>query len=128
MKTYKKYFKITASPADVYNALTNKTMIEIWTGEEAVMEPLPNTEFSMWEESICGMNLEFIQDQKIVQEWYFGEEEEDKKSIVTIKLHPDKKGTIMEVNQTNIPDEDYENISEGWEEDYFNGLNELFEE
>ena len=128
MKTYKKYFKITASPADVYNALTNKTMIEIWTGEEAVMEPLPNTEFSMWEESICGMNLEFIQDQKIVQEWYFGEEEEDKKSIVTIKLHPDKKGTIMEVNQTNIPDEAYENISEGWEEDYFNGLNELFEE
>ncbi len=128
MKTYKKYFKITASPADVYNALTNKTMIEIWTGEEAVMEPIPNTEFSMWEESICGMNLEFIQDQKIVQEWYFGEDDEDKKSIVTIKLHPDKKGTIMEVNQTNIPDEAYENISEGWEEDYFNGLNELFEE
>jgi activator of HSP90 ATPase len=128
MKAYKKYFKITASPADVFNALTNKTMIEIWTGEDAVMEPTPGTEFSMWEESICGLNIEFVQDQKIVQEWYFGEEEEDKKSIVTIKLHPDKKGTIMEVNQTNIPEEAYRNISEGWEEDYFNGLNELFEE
>lgn len=33
----------------------------------------------------------------------------------------------MEVNQTNIPDEAYRNITEGWEEDYFNGLNELFE-
>ena len=128
MKTYKKYFKITASPADVYNALTNKTMLEIWTGEEADMEAVPGTEFSLWEESINGMNLEFEKDFKIVQEWYFGEVEDDKKSIVTIKLHPDKSGTSMEVVQTNIPDEAYRNISEGWEEDYFNGLNQLFEE
>ncbi len=128
MKTYKKYFKITADPADVYNALTNQTMIEIWTGEDAEMEERPGTEFSLWDGSISGMNLEFEKDHKIVQEWYFGEEEEDKKSIVTIKLHPDKKGTIMEVVQTNIPDEAYENISEGWEENYFNALNQLFEQ
>lgn len=128
MKTYKKYFKITADPADVYNALTNQTMIEIWTGEDAEMEERPGTEFSLWDGSISGMNLEFEKDHKIVQEWYFGEEEEDKKSIVTIKLHPDKKGTIMEVVQTNIPDEAYENISEGWEENYFNALIQLFEQ
>lgn len=128
MKTYKKYFKITADPSDVYNALTNKEMLEIWTGEDAVMEPVANTEFSLWDESICGMNLEFEKDRKIVQEWYFGEEDDDKKSIVTIKLHPDKKGTMMEVVQTNIPEEAYQNISEGWEEDYYRGLNELFEE
>lgn len=128
MKTFKKYFKITAGPADVYNALTNRNMIEIWTGESAVMEEKPNTEFSMWDESICGINIEFEKNHKIVQEWYFGEDDEDKRSIVTIKLHPDKKGTIMEVVQTNIPDEAYENIAEGWEEDYFAALNELFEE
>jgi activator of HSP90 ATPase len=128
MKTYKKYFKIAAAPADVYNALTNSRMLEIWTGEDAVMEEVPGTEFSLWEDSICGMNLEFEKDHKIVQEWYFGEEDEDKKSIVTIKLHPDKNGTSMEVIQTNIPEEAYENISEGWEENYFNGLNQLFEE
>jgi activator of HSP90 ATPase len=128
MKTFKKYFSISASPADVYNALTNKAMIEIWTGEDAVMEPIPNTEFSLWNESICGINLEFEQDHKIVQEWYFSEDDEDKRSIVTIKLHPDKKGTSMEVVQTNIPDEAYENIAEGWEENYFASLNELFEE
>lgn len=128
MKNYKKYFKLAAMPSDVYNALTNKAMIEIWTGEDAEMSTQPGTEFSLWDGSICGLNLEFEQDKKIVQEWYFGEEDEDKKSIVTIKLHPDKKGTIMEVVQTNIPDDAYENISEGWEEDYFEALNELFEE
>jgi activator of HSP90 ATPase len=128
MKTFKKYFKLAAEPADVYNALTNKVMVEIWTGEDAVMEETVGSEFSLWDGSISGINLEFEKDRKIVQEWFFGEEEEDKKSIVTIKLHPDKKGTIMEVVQTNIPDEAYENIASGWEEDYFDGLNQLFEQ
>ncbi len=128
MKTFKKYFQIVAEPADVYNALTNKVMVEIWTGEDAEMEETVGSEFSLWEDSICGINLEFEKNFKIVQEWFFGEEDEDKKSIVTIKLHPDKKGTSMEVVQTNIPDEAYKNIAEGWEEDYFNGLNQLFEQ
>ena len=73
---------------------------------------------------IVGRNIEFVTDRKIVQQWYFGEESE---SIVTLKLHPDKSGTILEVGQTNIPDGDYENISEGWESDYIEGLKELFD-
>jgi activator of HSP90 ATPase len=126
MKTFKKYYILHTEPKNVYHALTDKHMIEIWTGEDAEMEEKPGTEFSMWEGSICGMNLEFEKDKKIVQEWYFGDEGEP--SIVTIKLHPDKKGTSMEVVQTNIPDEYYENISEGWTDDYVASLNQLFEE
>ncbi|WP_320168117.1 SRPBCC domain-containing protein [Mangrovibacterium marinum] len=125
MKEYKKYFQITAAPEDVYNALTNPLMIEIWTGEPAQMETVPGTEFSIWDGAICGRNIEFVPNQKIVQEWYFGEEEN---SLVTIKLHQHKGGTSMEVRQINIPDEAYQNIAEGWEEDYFGALNQLFEE
>jgi len=125
MKEFKKYFHLAAEPQDVYNALTNKLMIEIWTGEDAEMEEVPGTEFSLWNGSICGKNIEFVKDQKIVQEWYFGEEEN---SVVTIKLHPHKGGTSMEVKQSNIPDEAYQNIKEGWDEDYFAALNQLFEE
>lgn len=125
MKDFKKYFRLAAEPKDVYNALTNQAMLEIWTGETAVMEEKENTEFSLWDGSISGKNLEFVKDHKIVQEWYFGETETP--SIVTIKLHPDKDGTSMEVVQTNIPDEAYDNIVEGWKEDYFDALNQLFE-
>lgn len=125
MKEYKKYFQLAAAPEDVYNALTNKLMIEIWTGENAEMETVPGTEFSLWDGAICGKNIEFVPNQKIVQEWYFGEEEN---SLVTIKLHEHKGGTSMEVRQINIPDEAYENIADGWEEDYFAALNQLFEE
>jgi len=124
MKEFKKYFKLSASPADIYNALTNPTMIEIWTGEPAVMSTDIESEFSLWDGEIVGRNIEFVTDQKIVQSWYFGE---DVESIVTIKLHLDKQGTNVEVHQTNIPDEAYENITEGWESDYFGSLSELFD-
>ena len=124
MKEYKKYFKLEASPADLYNALTNPVMIEIWTGELGVMSTEPGSEFSLWDGEITGRNIEFVENFKIVQHWYFGEEED---SIVTIKLHPDKKGTNVEIHQTNIPDDAYENMVEGWEEDYIGSLAELFD-
>jgi len=124
MKDLKRYYSIPAEPKDIYNALTNKKMLEIWTGENAVMEPEANTEFSLWGGSISGINLEFEENRKMVQQWFFGEQKEP--SIVTIVLHPDKKGTSVELRHTNIPDEAFENISDGWDEDYFGALRELF--
>lgn len=124
MKNIKRYYILNAAPKDVYNALTNKTMLEIWTGEPAEMELAPGSGFSLWSGSISGINLEFEENKKIVQKWFFDEEQED--SIVTMKLHPHKKGTSLELNHTNIPEDAYENISDGWDEDYFGALNELF--
>lgn len=124
MKSLKRYYILNAEPKDVYNALTNKTMLEIWTGEPAEMEPTPGSAFSLWGGSISGVNVEFEEHKKIVQQWFFDENSEE--SIVTMKLHPHKKGTSLELAHTNIPDEAYENISEGWDEDYFGALNELF--
>ena len=124
MKNIKRYYTLNASPRDVYNALTNKNMLEIWTGESAVMELTPGTAFSLWEGSISGINLEFVENELLVQQWFFEGEAED--SIVTMKLHPHKKGTSLELLHTNIPDEAYDNISEGWDQDYFGALNELF--
>jgi len=124
MKNIKRYYEIKAEPKDIYNALTNQKMLEIWTGETCVMQVEPNTEFSLWGGSISGINLEFEENKKIVQQWFFGDDTED--SIVTIKLHPNKKGTSIELLHTNIPEDAYENISEGWDEDYFGALNELF--
>lgn len=123
MKNIKRYFILNAEPKDVYNALTNKVMLEIWTGETAEMEAVAGTNFSLWGGSISGVNIEFEENKKIVQKWFFDEEEN---SIVTMKLHPHKKGTSLELSHTNIPDEAYENISDGWDEDYFGTLNELF--
>lgn len=125
MKTYKKYYIVPATPPEVFLALTNPLTLTLWTGSPAVMEKEVNSEFSLWDESIVGKNLSFTQDKEIVQQWYFGDHEP---SIVTIKLHPHKRGTSVELTHTNIPPEDYQNITSGWDEDYFGALIDFYTE
>ena len=125
MKNYKKYYIISAPPSEVYNALTNPATIQLWTGETAEMSTTPGTDFAMWEESIVGKNLEFVEGKKIVQQWYFEGQEQD--SIVTIILHPHNQGTSVELRHSNIPDEDYNDIIDGWDETYFGALAEFYE-
>lgn len=117
MKDYKKYYIIPAPPEEVYLALTLPATIQLWTGEEAEMSTEPGSEFSLWEGSIVGKNIAFEEGKKIVQQWYFGDQAED--SIVTIKLHIHKQGTSAELTHTNIPDEAYEEMVEGWNDNYF---------
>lgn len=126
MKDFKKYYIICAPPEEVYLALTLEPTLMLWTGSKAVMKAEPGTEFSLWDGSIVGKNLAFEPGKKIVQQWYFGDNPEE--SIVTLKLHPDSKGTSLEVRHTNIPDDDYEDIIDGWNNIYAGSLQDFYEE
>jgi activator of HSP90 ATPase len=126
MKNFKKYYIIPATPEEIYNALTNPLSLQLWTGEKAEMSLQPNSEFSLWDGSITGINLEFEDNKKIVQQWFFGEQSDN--SIVTIKLHTHGDGTSVELLQTNIPDEDFNDIVEGWNDSYFAALYDFFVE
>jgi len=88
------------------------------------MSTEPGSEFSLWEGDITGKNLEFIQDRKVVQEWYFGDQPE--KSIVTITILPDRGNSIINVEHSNIPDEEFSDIAEGWREHYFDAISNFF--
>jgi activator of HSP90 ATPase len=124
MKTFKKDFKISAEPSDVYSALTNPYTIELWSGYPAIMSTEPNSEFSLWEGDIIGKNIEFILDKKVVQEWFFGEQKE--KSLVTITIKPEREHSHVTVEHTNIPDEEFSSIAEGWREYYIGAITAFF--
>jgi activator of HSP90 ATPase len=124
MKNFKKYYIIPAEPEEIYLALTNPATIHLWTGEAAEMSTEPGSEFSLFEGSIVGKNVEFETGKKIIQQWYFGDQ--DTESIVSIKLHPHPRGTSVELNHSNIPDEDYDDIVEGWNDIYFTSLYEFY--
>ena len=124
MKDFKKYYILLAIPDEVYLALTFPPTIQLWTGEPAEMSQEPGSEFSLWDGSIVGRNLEFEQGKRIVQQWYFGEQPQP--SIVTITLHAHKQGTSIELSHTNIPDKDFDDIVAGWNEAYFGSLQEFY--
>ncbi|MBN2637576.1 MAG: SRPBCC domain-containing protein [Bacteroidales bacterium] len=125
MKDFKKYITIDAEPEDVYACLTNSFTIELWSDMKAQVEAAPDTEFEIFDGSIAGKMLELVPDKKVVQEWYFGDQEE--KSVVTFIIHPDKQKVSLELRHTNIPDEAYDEIIEGWEEYYLGRIKEFLE-
>ena len=125
MKDLRKYFRIKGSAEEVYAALTNPFSITLWTGAEATMNEEVGSEFSLFDGDISGINLDFEKNHRIVQEWFFGDQEA--KSIVTITLRPDRHFTKIELLHTNIPDEAYEEMEHGWNTHYFGSLKEFFE-
>lgn len=127
MKNLKKYYTVSADPQDVYTALTNPFTIELWTGEKAVMSEEDGSEFSLWGGDIVGKNLAIEHNVSLKQQWYFGEEDDENPSIVNIKLWEVKGGTSVELLHTNIPDEAFDNIVDGWDNAYFGAISKLFE-
>lgn len=125
MPDYKKYYIVPEEPSIVYQALVNPLTLSLWTGFPAYMSEEVGDEFSLWDGNIVGRNLAFEAGKMIKQEWYFGEREEE--SIVTIKLHPHKKGSSVELQHTNIPEEDFEAMVEGWDSTYFADLIDFYE-
>lgn len=127
MPDFKKYYTINAEPALIYLALTTEITIELWTGAAASMQAIEGTEFTMFGENICGKIIELQKDKKIVQQWYFDGEAHE--SIVTIKLHSIKSDkTSVELIHTNIPQEVFEEMKQGWDDMYFGALTDFFSE
>jgi len=124
MKDFNYELTINADREEVFAALTTPFQIELWSGYPAVMNAEEGTEFSLWDGDICGKNLYVTANKQLVQEWYFGEEE---KSIVTIKLKMDVNKTKLTLVHTNIPDEAYEEICEGWVEYYLGSIKNFLE-
>ncbi|WP_282036665.1 SRPBCC domain-containing protein [Saccharicrinis aurantiacus] len=126
LRDFKTRLKIKTEAEDVYAALTNPFTIELWSGYKAQMSTEVNSEFSLWDGDIVGMNLAFETNKMVQQQWYFGDQEEP--SIVTIKIFDDKKGVQIELNHTNIPADEYDDICEGWTEYYLGAIKEFFEQ
>lgn len=125
MADFKYNVSILADAEEIFTALTNPFQIEIWSGYPAEMSTEEGFEFSLWEGDICGRNLKVIPNRLLVQEWYFGEQEND--SIVEIKLSKKGKQTIISLTHTNIPEEVYDEIVEGWKDYYLGSIKGMLE-
>jgi len=125
MKDFKHYVSINAEAEDVYACLTNPFTIELWSDMPAKMEAKEGTEFEMFEGDIVGKILELEPNRKVVQQWYFSDQKEP--SLVTFKIHPDKGKISLELRHTNIPDEAYEEMTEGWKKYFLGRIKEFLE-
>lgn len=117
--------EIIADPEEVFAALTNPFQIELWSGYPADMKPEAGYVFSLWEGDITGVNLEVVPNKRLVQEWFFGAQ--DEQSIVRITLKKAGGRTLLDLNHTNIPEDVYEEITEGWRDYYLGSVKSMLE-
>ena len=125
MKDFKYKLKMDAEIEDVWRAFTSAASMELWTGYPAIFEAKPESEFELWEGDITGKVIEVEEYKKIVEQWYFDEQE--KPSIATIKFFQEKNKIKVELYHENIPDDAFDNITEGWVEYYFKAIKEFVE-
>ena len=123
MQDYREYFIISAEPEMVYKALTTEKTIRLWTGSPATFKDEVGAEFEFYDGTLAGQNLLLSPSDEIIQQWYLAEiDKAEDASIVTMKLFEHKKGTSLLLTQTNIPKDMFENITDGWKNQFMKDL------
>lgn len=125
MKTYKKVYHIKSPIEKVWKALVDANEIDNWGAGPVEMDGDVGTEFSLWGGDIHGTNIEVIAEEKLIQDWFGGEWDEP--SRVTISLTPEDNSTRIDLLHENIPDSEYRDIAEGWDQYYFGPMKEYLE-
>lgn len=119
----RKRYIMPATVEEVWQALTDVTAIERWSGADAVMEPVQGGAFRLWGGDIYGTNIAFEPGRLLRQEWYGGEWDEP--SIATFTLEETPAGTVLDLVQTGVPEPLVTDFDRGWDDFYLGPLRAL---
>lgn len=127
MKTIKQSVTFKATPHEVYDALMDSRKHSKFTGGKASIGKKKGAKFTAYDGYIEGVILDLIPDQKIVQSWRGNDWPEGSYSEATFSLKQVNDGTLLEFTQTGVPDQFYEDISQGWIDFYWTPMKEMLE-
>jgi len=113
---------------ELFNALTQRDMIQIFTGGEAKMKESAEAggTFELLGGNISGKYIEVVPFTKIVQEWRLKSWPTGHFSQVTISIKQTKDDTKVTVSQTGVPSKEVESTREGWLRYYFSAMKRSF--
>ena len=126
-KNIKQTVTIKATPHEIYEALMDSKKHSKFTEGKASISRKVGGKFSISDGYIEGTNLELVPDEKIVQSWRASDWQEGHYSKATFKLSKVEKGTRLDFTQTGVPEDQYEDISQGWKDYYWGPMKEFLE-
>ncbi|MGA2910783.1 MAG: SRPBCC domain-containing protein [Candidatus Microgenomates bacterium] len=121
----KQEYLINAPIEEVWEALTEPKIIDMWGGGPAKMKAEENYEFSLWGGDIHGKNIKVAKGKTLKQEWYSGKWQ--KPSIATFNLSEKGEKTKVELIHNDVPENETKDISDGWKDYYMGPLKRLLE-
>jgi len=113
---------------ELFNALTQRDMIQIFTGSEAKMAETAEKggEFTLLGGGITGKYLEIVPFTKIVQEWRLKSWPSGHFSRVEMIIKQTKEDTKITLTQTAIPVKEVQSTRMGWQRYYFEAMKRSF--
>ncbi len=127
MKTIEQTVSFRATPAQVFEALTNSEKHSAFTGAPATIEGFVGGTVSCFGGKVTGIQLELVKDTRIVQAWRPANFPEGVFTIITYALSAEADGTKLTFTQVAVPDAAEEHLSTGWEERYWKPLRAYLE-
>jgi activator of HSP90 ATPase len=121
-KTLHQTISFNATTHDVYEALMDSKKHTEFTGAKAVISRNVGGKFTAFDDWASGTNVELVKDKKIVQTWRGADWPEDHYSTITFSLKQKGKETMLDFTQTEIPEELYDDVKQGWVDWYWNKL------
>jgi uncharacterized protein YndB with AHSA1/START domain len=126
MEPIRQTYLINASPAQVWQALTEDVVIQKWSAAAAAFVPQAGMDYSLLDGTIVGKIVEVVPNKKLVQTWKPNDWTIDN-SVVTFTLTPVGKKTRVDLLHENVEEFDYEGTSEGWDIYYLGAIQRMFE-
>jgi activator of HSP90 ATPase len=126
-KTIQQSVTFKAIPHDVYELIMDSKKHAKFTGAPVKMSREVGEKFSIWSGDIEGVNLELVPDKLIAQSWRYNDWPENHFSKVTFSFSEVPSGTKLTFTQTDVPEEHYEDIAQGWKDFYWKPMKKILE-
>ena len=126
-KTIRQSVTFKARPHQVYEALMDSKKHAQFTGGKASISRQVGGKFSTYDGYAEGVNLELVPDEKIVQTWRASDWQEGNYSKVTFSLKEVAVGTRLTFTQSGVPEEQYDDVSQGWRDYYWTPMKQMLE-
>ena len=115
-----------ASPQRIYEALLDSKQFTTFSGMPAEIDPNAGGAFSMFGGMIVGRNVELVANQRIVQAWRPANWDAGVYSIAKFELKPQGSETLIALDHTGFPESDFDGLTSGWPERYWEPLKKYF--
>jgi len=129
MKTISQSITFNASADELYELLVNPRKLTKITGEKAANTQKEGGKFSAYDNYITGTNIKLSPGKLIIQKWTCQDFPEGTETEVKIELKKKtEKTTDLVFTHTGVPDDFFEDISEGWNQFYWEPIKDYLDE
>ena len=127
--SFKQQVTFNTTPEELYEQIMDAIKHAKLTGGKATMSRKVGGEFSLFDGSAHGKNIELILNKRIVQTWRMRQDDwpEDVMSEITFDFIPmGKNKTKLVFTQRNIPSNLADDFKQGWKDYYWKPLKSIF--